>query len=107
MKGRFSHHAIGSVKRSNSTHLNIVLVHFADLTKKVNWVWVAHVPLERLDDVLLCLKDLAFCVRRVSAVKNVDHTLAARNMHAIPTNCSLAKETTCAERKWSIMFTAK
>ena len=39
------------------------LVRFANLTKEVNRVWVVHVPLERLEDVFLCLNDLAFCVR--------------------------------------------
>ena len=48
----------------NRTCLNIVLVCFADPT--------SHVPLERLEDVFLCLKDLGFCVRRVGAVKEID-----------------------------------
>jgi hypothetical protein len=52
--------------------LNVVLVRFADPTKEVNRVWVVHAPLERLEDVFLCLKDLGFCVRGVGAVKEVD-----------------------------------
>ena len=56
----------------NSTRLNTVLIRFADPTKKVNLVWVVHVPLEHLKDVFICLKDRSLCVRRVGAVKEVD-----------------------------------
>ena len=45
----------------NSMRLNVVLVHFANSTKNMNWVWVAHVPLKHLEDVFLFFKDLAFC----------------------------------------------
>jgi len=39
-------------------HLNIVLVCFADPAKKMDRVWVTHVPLLCFEDVLLHLKDL-------------------------------------------------
>ena len=58
-----------------------VLIRFADLMTKVNWVWVAHVPLKRLGDVFLCLKNLAFCVGRVSTVKEVDRRRRHNFLH--------------------------
>jgi len=45
----------------NSMRLNVV-IRFADPAKKVNWVCVVHDPLEHLEDVFLCLKDLGFFV---------------------------------------------
>jgi hypothetical protein len=43
--------------------------------------------------------ETAFTARRTG--------LAVRNIHVMPTSCSLASETTRAERKRSIMFTAR
>jgi hypothetical protein len=37
----------------------------------------------------------------------ISSTLATRNMLVIPTNCGLARETRRAEKKQSIMFTAR
>ena len=101
-------------KLGNGSGLDIVLISLANPPEEVDWVGIAEVPVERLQNVSLGLKDLGFGVRGIGMVEEVggrrdmiSSTLAVMNIHVIPTSCSLTRETTRAERKRSMMLTQR
>ena len=55
----------------DGSDMDIVVIRLTDTSQEVDRVRVAHVPVQRLEDVTLCLENLYFSVRRVSAVEEV------------------------------------